>query len=237
MKLDNLPDGRISPRTVVASCSDGAKNGVIIALKQLVVQYASSCVAAGANNSLRDRSILAQIRAIVLKPTTAMHSVLHFVGVKLPGLVKQMHGSGIVPVTLSLDILMDLAVHSEGSVRRAFMAAMTDMLRFPSSQTSVFSIALLFIFAESAGPSISLKEEITRTLVARLIADPPHPWGVLATFSELVKNPRFAFWKQEFVKGETETLLRRVAVLCFNKEQEQVGPSTLLQQIVDQQRR
>lgn len=226
VKLDNLPDGRVAPRVVVADQLAGN-------VTQLVLKYAT--------NSSRDRSILVELRALAGDAAASSFCpLLFFVGVKLPGLVKQQlnGGGGVVPpVTLSLDILMDLALNLETGPRRAFLSALVDMLRYPSSQTSVFSIALLFIFAESGPSAAALKEDITKTLVSRLIVERPHPWGLLATFSELVKNPRFAFWKQDFVKGETEALLKRIATLCFTPDQEQAGGPSPLQKIVDQQRK
>lgn len=36
-------------------------------------------------------------------------------------------------------------------------------------------------------------------LVERLIVNRPHPWGLLITFIELIKNPVYKFWDHEFV--------------------------------------
>jgi CCR4-NOT transcription complex subunit 1 len=38
----------------------------------------------------------------------------------------------------------------------------------------------------------------------RLIVHRPHPWGLLITFIELIKNPRYAFWKQSFTRCAPE---------------------------------
>lgn len=35
-----------------------------------------------------------------------------------------------------------------------------------------------------------VQEQITRVLLERLIVNRPHPWGLLITFIELIKNPR-----------------------------------------------
>jgi CCR4-Not complex component, Not1 len=37
-----------------------------------------------------------------------------------------------------------------------------------------------------------VQEQITRVLLERLIVNRPHPWGLLITFIELIKNPRCA---------------------------------------------
>ena len=44
-----------------------------------------------------------------------------------------------------------------------------------------------------------MQEQITRVLVERLIVNRPHPWGLLITFIELIKNPVYKFWDHEFV--------------------------------------
>lgn len=38
-----------------------------------------------------------------------------------------------------------------------------------------------------------------RVLLERLIVNRPHPWGLLITFIELIKNPSYKFWNHEFV--------------------------------------
>ena len=38
-----------------------------------------------------------------------------------------------------------------------------------------------------------------RVLLERLIVNRPHPWGLLITFIELIKNSSYNFWKHEFV--------------------------------------
>lgn len=44
-----------------------------------------------------------------------------------------------------------------------------------------------------------VQEQITRVLLERLIVNRPHPWGLLITFIELIKNPVYKFWEHDFV--------------------------------------
>ncbi|KAJ3415017.1 hypothetical protein HDV05_005662 [Chytridiales sp. JEL 0842] len=39
-----------------------------------------------------------------------------------------------------------------------------------------------------------IQEQITRVLIERLIVNRPHPYGLLVTFIELIRNPRYNFW-------------------------------------------
>lgn len=55
----------------------------------------------------------------------------------------------------------------------------------------------------------------------RLIVNRPHPWGLLITFIELIKNPVFKFWEHEFVNcaPEIEKLFDSVARSCMVQKQ------------------
>ena len=46
----------------------------------------------------------------------------------------------------------------------------------------------------------------------------PHPWGLLITFIELIKNPHYNFWQHKFTRcaGEIERLFDSVARSCMN---------------------
>jgi CCR4-NOT transcription complex subunit 1 len=54
-------------------------------------------------------------------------------------------------------------------------------------------------------------------LIERLIVSKPHPWGLLVTFIELFRNPRFNFLGHEFVTAapEIENLFQCVARTCY----------------------
>jgi hypothetical protein len=64
-------------------------------------------------------------------------------------------------------------------------------------------------------------ELMTRVLLERLIVHRPHPWGLLITFIELIKNPRYAFWRMPFTRcaPEIERLFESVARSCMPAKQ------------------
>ena len=45
---------------------------------------------------------------------------------------------------------------------------------------------------------------VPSVLLERLIVNRPHPWGLLITFIELIKNPNFKFWGHDFVHCAVE---------------------------------
>jgi CCR4-NOT transcription complex subunit 1 len=92
---------------------------------------------------------------------------------------------------------------------------MANQLRFPNTHTHYFSSLMLTLFVEADNEY--LKEQITRVLLERLIVHRPHPWGLLVTFIELIKNPRFSFWQCAFTKcaTEIEKVFESVARSCI----------------------
>lgn len=99
-------------------------------------------------------------------------------------------------VEVFVEMTINQCMHS-CSGRYLFLNAVANQLRYPNSHTHYFSCTLLYLFAEANSEAI--QEQITRVLLERLIVNRPHPWGLLVTFIELIKNPQFKFWHHEFV--------------------------------------
>ena len=89
-----------------------------------------------------------------------------------------------------LQKLCDESLDAEG--RYYFMSAVANQLRYPNSHTHYFSCITLCLFQETKSELV--REQITRVLLERLVVNRPHPWGLLVTFVELIKNPRYNFW-------------------------------------------
>lgn len=120
-----------------------------------------------------------------------------------------------------MDIFQNLAVDLDTEGRYLFLNAIANQLRYPNSHTHYFSCTLLYLFAEANTEAI--QEQITRVLLERLIVNRPHPWGLLITFIELIKNPNYKFWNHEFVHcaPEIEKLFESVARSCMVPKQVQ----------------
>ncbi|XP_017218466.1 uncharacterized protein LOC108195949 isoform X2 [Daucus carota subsp. sativus] len=114
----------------------------------------------------------------------------------------------------ALDVFQLLITELDTEGRYLFLNAVANQLRYPNNHTHYFSFILLYLFAESNQEVI--QEQITRVLVERLIVSRPHPWGLLITFIELIKNPRYNFWKRSFTRcaPEIEKLFDSVSSLC-----------------------
>lgn len=101
-----------------------------------------------------------------------------------------------------MDIFQNLAVDLDTEGRYLFLNAIANQLRYPNSHTHYFSCAVLHLFAEANSEAI--QEQITRVLLERVIVSRPHPWGLLITFIELIKNPIYKFWQHDFVHCASE---------------------------------
>ncbi|XP_039684486.1 CCR4-NOT transcription complex subunit 1 isoform X2 [Medicago truncatula] len=117
-------------------------------------------------------------------------------------------------VIAALDIFQTLINDLDTEGRYLFLNAVANQLRYPNTHTHYFSFVILYLFTESNQEII--QEQITRVLLERLIVNRPHPWGLLITFIELIKNLRYNFWNRSFIRcaPEIEKLFESVSRSC-----------------------
>mmetsp|Transcript_5766 Transcript_5766/g.17008 ORF Transcript_5766/g.17008 Transcript_5766/m.17008 type:complete len:1878 (-) Transcript_5766:275-5908(-) len=106
--------------------------------------------------------------------------------------ISQLHtktGNAHQPITHStpMDVFQHLMNNLDSEGRYFLLNAIANQLRYPNNHTHYFSCVLLYLFAEAT--SEYNQEQVTRVLLERLIVHRPHPWGLLITFIELIKNP------------------------------------------------
>uniref|UniRef100_A0A1I7SU78 Ubiquitinyl hydrolase 1 n=2 Tax=Bursaphelenchus xylophilus TaxID=6326 RepID=A0A1I7SU78_BURXY len=104
--------------------------------------------------------------------------------------------------TAFMDIFQSLAASLCTQGRYLLFNAIANQLRYPNSHTNYFSCVILVLFLHAHNSEV--QEQITRTLFERLVAQKPHPWGLLITFVELIRNPQYNFWKHNFVHCATD---------------------------------
>jgi CCR4-NOT transcription complex subunit 1 len=138
--------------------------------------------------------------------------VLYVGGCHAPGTPVEADDAGLA-------LLAGLAGELGVEGRYLLLNAIANQLRYPNSHTYYFSCVLLTLFADApANPAgEALQAQITRVLLERLIVNRPHPWGLLITFIELIKNKRYDFWNRDFIKAapELEKLFESVARSCM----------------------
>eukprot|EP01080_Neovahlkampfia_damariscottae_P005027 gene5027-8624_t len=147
-----------------------------------------------------------------------INSLVLYVGVKGISQLQQRNAS--IFNSSAMDIFSILIRDFDTEGRYLLVNALANQLRYPNNHTHYFSCILLYLFAEVKHPKDAeiVQEQITRVLLERLIVNRPHPWGLLITFIELVKNPRYNFWNKEFIKcaPEIEKLFENVGKSCIS---------------------
>jgi len=125
----------------------------------------------------------------------------------------------------AMDIFKQLMVTLDAEGRYIVFNTMANQLRYPNSHTNYFSFVMLNLFQEAENEFV--QEQITRVLLERLIVHRPHPWGLLITFIELIKNPKYSFWKKNFTKSapEIEKVFESIAKSCIGS-----AAATVIQQ-------
>jgi CCR4-NOT transcription complex subunit 1 len=114
--------------------------------------------------------------------------------------------SALVEASAPMELYRELAAQLDSEGRYYLLNACVNQLRYPNSHTHFFSHVVLLLFLPSQNymaahnAQEALQEQITRVLVERLIISRPHPWGLLITFIELIRNKRYQFWDKPFIR-------------------------------------
>lgn len=144
----------------------------------------------------------------------AINALVFYVGQHAIG--KMMSAAQPINRTPHMDLFQHLTSDLDAEGRYHFLNAIANQLRYPNYHTHYFSCVLLYLFADAKQEIV--QEQITRVLVERCLANRPHPWGLLLTFVELIKNQQYDFWRHSFVRcaPEIERLFDNVAKSCTN---------------------
>jgi len=128
--------------------------------------------------------------------------------------IAKQQSSQISHRTAEMEVLQKLMDFGDRG-RYIGLNAIANQLRFPSSHTHYFSCVMLYLFSEAKDEGV--REQVTRVLLERLIVHRPHPWGLLVTFIELIKNQRYQFWSHPFTRcaTEIEKVFENVARSCL----------------------
>ncbi|KAG8626601.1 hypothetical protein KVT40_005546 [Elsinoe batatas] len=115
--------------------------------------------------------------------------------------------SASAPQAKLLERLFDAAPSDQ---RYILISAMANQIRFPSSHTHYFSTAMLHLFTTA---SDDVQQQLARVLVERLLVARPHPWGLIITILELIKNGRYNIFEKGWMKSapEVERMLLSIA--------------------------
>ena len=135
-----------------------------------------------------------------------LHSIVLYLGQSAIHAAGQKGGPNFDASSPQARFLADLAKELHPEARYYFLSSVTNQLRYPNSHTHYFSYALLHIFGtdQADQQESDVRQQITRVLLERLIVHRPHPWGLIITLLELLKNPAYMFWDLPFIKAAPE---------------------------------
>ncbi|OCK78418.1 Not1-domain-containing protein [Lepidopterella palustris CBS 459.81] len=121
-------------------------------------------------------------------------------------------------------LLERLAKELRPEARYHFVSAIANQLRWPNSHTHYFSYAVLHLFGSPSTDQqvLDVQQTITRVLLERLLVHRPHPWGLIITLLEVLKNRTYAFWELPFVKAAPE--VERLFTALFSHVQQSPRP-------------
>ncbi|KAF2843090.1 Not1-domain-containing protein [Patellaria atrata CBS 101060] len=136
--------------------------------------------------------------------TVLLHSLVLYIG------EKAISAAGKGPIfnvnSPAAKVLENLVKKFRPEARYHFISAMANQLRWPNSHTHYFTYALLHLFGSPTADQETLEttQQITRVLLERLLVHRPHPWGLIITLLEVLKNPAYQFWDLPFIKAAPE---------------------------------
>ncbi|KAI9842255.1 MAG: hypothetical protein M1838_003195 [Thelocarpon superellum] len=133
-------------------------------------------------------------------------SLVLYVGSSAMAAVGQKGGPTFVQHSAQAALFHTLVRELGPEARYHLLGAIANQLRYPNSHTHYFSYLLLFLFGSDQNDQqeSDVRQQITRVLLERLIVHRPHPWGLIITLLELLKNPTYMFWDLPFIKAAPE---------------------------------
>lgn len=166
-----------------------------------------------------------------LVPTSSnpvlIHAIVIYIGEA--ALASQGAGQGskaseFDPTAPAVQVLDSLAKQLRPEARFHFISAIANQLRWPNAHTHYFSCALIHLFGPpNNDPQVlDVQQTITRVLLERLLVHRPHPWGLIITLLEILKNRTYAFWDLPFVKAAPE--VERLFNALFSHAQQSPQP-------------
>ncbi|KAL8689767.1 MAG: hypothetical protein Q9218_004634 [Villophora microphyllina] len=135
-----------------------------------------------------------------------LHAIVLYLGQSALQAANQKGGPNFDKTSSQAVFMAKLAKELQPEARYHFLSSIMHQLRYPNSHTHYFSYALLHIFGSDQADQqeSDVRQQITRLLLERLIVHRPHPWGLIITLLELLKNPQYMFWDLPFIKAAPE---------------------------------
>ncbi|KAG8902291.1 hypothetical protein FRB99_004653 [Tulasnella sp. 403] len=210
LKLDNLPDmGPIPP--ILSDFASALSTDLRVVLDQHLLGRSIA-----SNTSALKQAILAPSSStsseVEKYNVHVMNSVVMYIGVSSVAQAKARTGSSLFIATdPGVTLLHQIASELDEEGQHHLIGSIGIHLRYPNAHTHWFSSLILHLFKEI--DTGKFQEITTKVLFERFLVHRPHPWGLIVTFIELLRNQRYDFWNKEFlnVTPEITALLKHVS--------------------------
>ena len=132
-----------------------------------------------------------------------LHAVVLYIGQSAIATAGHKGGQPFTSDSPQASLMTKLARELHPEARYYFISAIVHQLRYPNSHTQYFSYALLHLFGTDLADQqeSDVRQQITRVLLERLHVIKPHPWGLVITTLELIKNSDYNFFQLPFIKA------------------------------------
>ncbi|KAL7272945.1 CCR4-NOT core subunit cdc39 [Rhizina undulata] len=215
LKVDRLPEVKIAPKISGDVLGPLTRSGV----KDLVDSFLSS--SEGSNHQVLNM-LLDKLEGLPKKDyegsmfasrsvsTGVINSLVLYVAMEAIEAAQTKSAPSFQQQSAHTALFVKLAKDLGPQGRYFFFSAIANHLRYPNSHTHYFSCTFLYLFGhvqEQQTSESDVREQITRVLLERLIVHRPHPWGLIITLLELLKNPIYDFWNLPFIKSAPEVCL------------------------------
>jgi CCR4-NOT transcription complex subunit 1 len=120
-----------------------------------------------------------------------------------------------------VSLITSLMQEGDTELQFLLLEAVANNLRYPNAHTHWFSCVVLHFFGSRSlwgDKREDIQQLITRVLLERILCNKPHPWGLLVTFIELLKNKDYEFASLPFTKvsPEIESVLTSLIIHAQN---------------------
>ena len=132
-----------------------------------------------------------------------LHALILYIGQTAIVTAGQKGGPAFTGDSPQASLMIRLARELQPEARYYFFSAMANQLRYPNTHTQYFTHAILHLFSTDLADQqeSDVRQQITRVLLERLRVIKPHPWGLVITMLELIKNQDYAFFQLPFIKA------------------------------------
>ena len=199
LKVDRLEEMRKAPRVV------GDYTGLLIQsnIKDVIdASLRSNEISSDDVTQLTNAIYTPADRGLAVD-SSLLHAAVLYIGQSAIATAGQKGGQPFTSDSSHASLLTKLAKELHPEARYYFLSAMAHQLRYPNSHTHYFSYALLHLFGTDLADQqeSDVRQQITRVLLERLHVIKPHPWGLVITTLELIKNSDYNFFQLPFIKA------------------------------------